>query len=98
MDTLFNRFHEQLANQGYVAKGGQMMDATFVEAPRQRNTREENKTIKAGQVPQAWETKPHKLAQKDVDARWTKKTMKTTTGIRTMLTLTKPISLFRFTM
>ena len=65
METLFNRFHEQLANQGYVAKGGQMMDATFVEAPCQRNTRAENKAIKAGQVPQAWETKPHKLAQKN---------------------------------
>jgi hypothetical protein len=46
----------------------------FVEVPRQRNTREENKHIKeTGTAPQDWKVKPHKLAQKDVDARWTKK-------------------------
>ena len=34
-----SRFHEQLAEQGYVARAGQMIDATFVEVPKQRNTR-----------------------------------------------------------
>ena len=51
------------------------MDATFVEVPKQRNHREENQTIKAGQVPEEWQ-KPenkHKLAQKDTDARWARK-------------------------
>jgi IS5 family transposase len=38
-----------------------------------RNTREENQTIKQGEVPAEWLSKPHKLAQKDVAARWTKK-------------------------
>jgi len=74
-EKLFARFHEQLARQGFVAKGGQMIDATFVEAPKQRNTREENALIKEGAVPIEWgkaENK-HKLAQKDTDARWTKK-------------------------
>ena len=41
--------------------------------PRQRNSREENKTIKNGEVPEKWKEKPRKLAQKDTDARWTKK-------------------------
>lgn len=51
-----------------------MVDASFVEAPRQRNTREENKQIKeTGQAPENWLNNPHKLCQKDVDARWTKK-------------------------
>ena len=75
IDVLFARFHEQLAAQGYVAKSGQMIDATFVEVPRQRNTREENDQIKAGEIPADWQ-KPEakaKLRQKDVDARWTKK-------------------------
>jgi len=75
IDVLFARFHEQLAAQGYVAKSGQMIDATFVEVPRQRNTREENDQIKAGETPADWQ-KPEakaKLRQKDVDARWTKK-------------------------
>jgi len=72
---LFARFHEQLATQGYVAKSGQMIDATFVEVPRQRNTREENDQIKAGETPDDWQKsgREAKLRQKDVDARWTKK-------------------------
>lgn len=77
VEVLFNRFHEQLAQRGYVAKAGQMIDATFVEAPKQRNTREENTLIKAGAIPLAWgkddTSHQHKLAQKDTDARWTKK-------------------------
>ncbi|MGN0665071.1 MAG: hypothetical protein ACI4KF_00950 [Huintestinicola sp.] len=51
------------------------MDATFVEAPKQCNSRDENKKIKNGEIPEEWQ-KPenvHKLAQKDTDARWTKK-------------------------
>ncbi len=54
-----------------------MVDASFVKVPRQRNTREENKHIKGtGTAPHEWKVKPHKLAQKDVDARWTKKNNK----------------------
>ena len=71
--VLFERFHEQLAKHGYIARGGQMIDATLVEVPRQRNTKEENTQIKSGTTPEDWQSKPHKLAQKDVDARWTKK-------------------------
>jgi IS5 family transposase len=71
MDTLFARFHEQLEQHGYVAQKGQMIDATFVEAPRQRNSREENAQIKAGEPPKDWPDA--KARQKDVDARWTKK-------------------------
>ena len=59
---------------GVFANEGKMVDASFVEAPRQRNTREENKHIKeTGTAPKEWKNKPHKLAQKDIDARWTKK-------------------------
>jgi len=71
---LFKRFNETLDAAGVFANEGKMVDASFVEAPRQRNTREENKHIKeTGAAPQEWRIKPHKLAQKDVDARWTKK-------------------------
>ena len=73
VDKLFARFHEQLASHGYVARSGQMVDATFVEVPRQRNKREENALIKEGAVPIEWGKDEHKLAQKDTDARWTKK-------------------------
>ncbi|MHB1797395.1 MAG: transposase [Vulcanimicrobiaceae bacterium] len=66
-------FKERFQERGYAARGGQMVDAVFVEVPRQRNTHEENETIKAGKTPEAWLAHPNKLAQKDVDARWTSK-------------------------
>jgi transposase, IS5 family len=73
VEVLFNRFHQQLSSQGYTARKGQMIDASFVEAPRQRNSREENAQIKAGESPKEWDDTPNKKRQKDVDARWTKK-------------------------
>ena len=46
-----------------------------MDASRQRNTRDENATIKAGSIPEDWkqECRKNKLRQKDTDARWTKK-------------------------
>ena len=71
---LFDTFNQVLDAAGVFANEGQMVDASFVEAPRQRNSREENKHIKeTGTAPKAWGEKPHKLRQKDTDARWTKK-------------------------
>lgn len=69
--TLCNRFDAMRAASGFAASGGQISDATFVEVPRQRNTREENKTIKEGSIPADWSEK--KIAHKDVEARWTTK-------------------------
>jgi transposase, IS5 family len=70
---LFAAFHEQLLAKGLLVKEGVMVDATLVEAPRQRNSREENALIKQGQTPESWQNQPRKLAQKDLDARWAKK-------------------------
>jgi IS5 family transposase len=53
--------------------GGQIIDATIIAAPKQRNTEEEKRTIKEGGIPEEWKAKPAKLAQKDRDARWTVK-------------------------
>ena len=50
-----------------------MIDATIVPVPKQRNSRDENETVKAGETPVEWEKQPAKLRQKDRDARWTKK-------------------------
>ena len=71
--ALFDRFNGHLNAKGYIARGGQIIDATIVSAPKQHNTREENEAIKAGQTPEGWEEKRAKNAQKDKDARWTKK-------------------------
>ena len=73
IEKLFDRFDRHLGANGYVARGGQIVDATIVAVPRQRNTREENETVKSGRTPAAWEKKPAKNRQKDKDARWTKK-------------------------
>ena len=73
IETLFNRFNEYLDECGLLARKGQIIDASIVEVPCQRNTREKNEAIKAGETPEAWEEKPVKLCQKDVDARWGQK-------------------------
>jgi transposase, IS5 family len=73
VEKLFERFDQHLAAQGYMARGGQMIDATIVPVPKQRNNRDENDAVKAGKTPEEWEGKPAKLRQKDRDARWTKK-------------------------
>ena len=73
IEPLFAILHGALEVMGMFARKGQMVDATFVEVARQRNSREDNATIKAGGVPAGWRNQPHKARQKDVDARWTKK-------------------------
>ncbi len=64
VQTLFARFDATLKAAGYLAMGGQIVDATIVAAPKQRNTEAERAAIKAGQVPEGWADKPAKLRQK----------------------------------
>lgn len=72
-EKLFALFDEQLRARGLLAQPGKLVDASFVDVPRQRNTRDENATIKRGGAPAEWATQPAKQRQKDMDARWTKK-------------------------
>lgn len=84
IDDIFAQFNGLLEQKNLIAHEGTIVDATFVEAPKQRNSREENQTIKAGQTPEEWldpENK-HKLAQKDTDARWAKKNNQTYYGYK----------------
>lgn len=69
--VLFSAYEAALREAGFLAMGGQIVDATVVAAPKQRNTEAEKAVLKAGRVPDAWRTQPAKLAQKDRDARWT---------------------------
>jgi IS5 family transposase len=73
IDILFEQFSQHLEAKGYIARGGQMVDATIVSVPKQRNTRAENTEVKAGKTPEDWAKEPAKNRQKDKDARWTKK-------------------------
>lgn len=68
IDNLFARFDKHLSKSGYLAKGGQIVDATIIQAPKQHNSQDEKAAIKAGEIPDASNDKPAKLAQKDRDA------------------------------
>ncbi len=77
-EVLFELFSKRLTDHGIVAKEGSIVDATFVDVPRQRNKREENTDIKKGAIPLAFSQKDKnghysKLSQKDTDARWMSK-------------------------
>lgn len=61
----------QIDTAGFTARKGQIVDAAIVPVPKQRNSRDENARIKAGETPEDWNDV--KRRQKDVDARWTKK-------------------------
>ena len=73
IEILFKRFDAALAAAGFLAMGGQIIDASIVAAPKQRNTEGEKRDIKEGRIPPEWANKPAKLRQKDRDARWTVK-------------------------
>ena len=73
MEPLFEEFSNYLNQQGYQAQGGQIMDATLIPVPKQKITKQEKEDLKQGQIPEEWQNNPHKMAQKDIDAKWTKK-------------------------
>jgi len=73
IEKLFMKFDEYLSAQGLEASCGSMVDATIVEVPKQRNSREDNETIKKGETPKSFEKNENRKQQKDVDARWMKK-------------------------
>jgi IS5 family transposase len=70
---LFGRFGAMLEQQGMVGREGSIVDASFVDAPRQRNSREENEQIKQGVRPAGFDENPARGWQKDSDGRWANK-------------------------
>ena len=71
VELLFTQFDQFLRDHGFRAQKGQIVDASIIRVPTQRNSREENKKIKAEEPISSWSQS--KRRQKDVDARWTKK-------------------------
>ena len=95
VDELFNAFDGHLKAQGWLAMGGQMIDASIVPVPKQRNDRDENAAIKAGETPEGWSDKPAKNRQKDTDARWTKKHGKSHYGYKNHVNVDRRHKLIR---
>ena len=74
LDRVFTDFDRQLKARGYLPMGGQIVDATLVAAPKQRNTEAEKAAVKDGKsAAEIWPDDPAKARQKDTDARWTLK-------------------------
>jgi IS5 family transposase len=73
VEDLFALFLCELERLNLIVNEGKIIDASFVEVPGQRNSRTENAQIKSGEIPESFTENPHKLAQKDTDARRTKK-------------------------
>ena len=70
---LFDLFTRRMEIQGVITRAGSLVDASFVDVPKQRNSREENRKIKEGEGGDLWDDDVPKSRQKDKDARWTKK-------------------------
>jgi len=79
-ESIFEAVNQQLAKQGYVARGGQMVDASIVAVPIQHVSRDERAQIKEHATPADWS--PEKRRQKDVDATWTRKHGKSHFGFK----------------
>jgi IS5 family transposase len=71
IENLFGHLDKLLDKDGIIVHKGKLVDASIVEVPIQRNSRDENKKLKEGDIPGDWEE--NKLRQKDTDARWTTK-------------------------
>ena len=68
-ERLFTRFDALLRAKGWLAKGGQIVDATVIAARRPRLTQAEKDILKGGGTPAEW--KPARRTQVDRDGRWT---------------------------
>jgi len=97
LQKLFDKFWSYLEKSGVVANSGSIIDASFIDKPRQRNTKEENESIMDGKIPEDWQ-KPEneaKLRQKDTDARWTKKNNETHYGYKNHIKVDRKTKLIK---
>ena len=95
VERLFATFDRHLREQGLLAMGGQIIDASIVAAPKQRNHRDENDAIKRGETPAGWQAQPARRRQKDTDARWTRKHGRSCYGYKNHISLDRRHKLVR---
>ncbi len=93
VDKLFSELLIQIDAAGFSVRKGQIVDPAIVPVPKQRNTREENRQIKAGDNPEGWGG--NKRRQKDVEARWTKKHGKTHYGYKSHISINRKHKVIR---
>jgi IS5 family transposase len=95
VDKLFAQLDAQINAAVYIPRQDQIVDASMVSAPRERNSREEDARIKKGDAPEDWGDEPNMLRQKDLDARWTKKHGQTRYGYKNHISIDRKHKLIR---
>lgn len=70
VEKLFSLLDNTLTKRGVILNKGKMVDASIVEVPIQRNSRDENQQLNEETIPEDWKDQPDKLRQKDVEAKW----------------------------
>lgn len=91
--ALFEGVSRQLLKKGFIARGGQMIDATLVPAPKQKMSRKEKEIIDQNATPSDWE--PAQRRQKDTDATWTRKHGKNYFGYKLSVNVDKKHKIIR---
>ena len=91
--ALFNGMDQQLLGKGFIARCGQMVDASIVPAPKQHFTGKEKEALDEGKIPPQWSEA--KRRQKDLDASWTKKHKKSYVGYKISVNVDKRYKLIR---
>lgn len=92
-DALFNAVQGQLQQHGFIARGGQIIDATLVETPRQHFSKEEKAILEQDTTPADWT--PAQRRQKDLEASWTKKHGKSHHGYKLSISADRHYKLIR---
>ncbi len=64
IEPLFNLFLEKLERLNLIINEGEIVDASFIKVPIQRNSPDENKQIKEGEIPESFNQNPHRFTQK----------------------------------
>ena len=92
---LFDKLKYWIKKSGFMLNEGSIVDASIVQVPIQRNTAEENEAIKEDKIPEGWEEDGRMYAQKDTDARWTKKHNKSYYGYKNHILVDKETKIIR---
>jgi len=92
IEKLFECFGQHVQAAGYIARGGQIIDATIVSVPKQRNTKDENEAIKAGKTPEGWESTRPRMPRRTRTHAGRRRTTRASTATRTMSAWTRRTS------
>jgi len=92
-ESILAAVNRELERAGYLARGGQIVDASLATVPKQHITREEKKLLNQKAFPINWS--PSKRRQKDTQAHWTKKHGKAYFGYKLSINVDKRYKLIR---